>query len=274
MSLSYAPIGCSFPNSDPRPSLSEESNLRYDWNLKPRTNKPEPREDAAVRTPPGLCRPVKRASAARRRVFLLSPANASGLRAKAIFENSEGQGLGARLRCEGAPLGDIFSIISGLYFRGKLAYARAFANPPPGGNGVSVITASGGLVSPDKIFTIEDLRSISAAAIDPADPRYRVPLLRDAQRLAVSVGARCDVVLLGSVATPKYIEPLLTVFGERLLFPAQFVGRGDMSRGGLMLRCERAGVELSYLPVSRAILHGPRPPKLAKLAPQAGARGL
>jgi hypothetical protein len=72
--------------------------------------------------------------------------------------------------------------------------------------------------------------------------------------------------LLGSIATAKYVEPLLGIFEERLLFPSAFVGRGDMSRGGLMLRSARDGVELSYEPVGSAILHGKRPPKLPKLA--------
>jgi hypothetical protein len=38
-----------------------------------------------------------------------------------------------------------------------------------------------------------------------------------------------------------------------------------MSRGGLMLRCAREGVELSYVPIRGAALHGVRPPKLPKL---------
>src|SRR5262249_62023500 len=87
----------------------------------------------------------------------------------------------------------------------------------------------------------------------------------DAQLLREHMGARCEVVLLGSIATPKYIEPL-SIFGERLVFPAEFVGRGDMSRGGLLLRCVREQTELSYVPVAGAVRHGARPPKLPKLA--------
>jgi hypothetical protein len=205
----------------------------------------------------GACAPSER-------IFLLSPANASGLRAKAMLEGSLGSDLAARLRGEGAPLGEIFSFISGLYFRGKLAYARAFASPPAGVPGVLVITACGGLISPDKVFNVEQLREISLAAIDPDEPRYRKPLLRDAQRICDNMSGDCEVVLLGSIATPKYVKPLLGIFGERLLFPAEFVGRGDMSRGGLMLRCQRAGVPLNYIPVSNAVLHGSRPARLPK----------
>lgn len=172
--------------------------------------------------------------------------------------------LAIRMAKGGVPLGEIFSFISGLYFRGKLAYARAFAVPPLRVPGISVITASGGLVSPDKILNIEDLREISNAEIDPRDVRYRTPLLQDARRICARLTSNCEVVLLGSIATQKYVEPLLSVFGERLLFPAEFVGRGDMSRGGMMLRCQRAGVQLSYVPVISSVLHGSRPPRLPK----------
>jgi hypothetical protein len=69
-------------------------------------------------------------------------------------------------------------------------------------------------------------------------------------------------VLLGSIASGKYVEVLLPIFGERLLFPPAFVGRGDMSRGGLMLRCAASGDELEYTPVAGAVRQGSRPPKL------------
>jgi len=43
-----------------------------------------------------------------------------------------------------------------------------------------------------------------------------------------------------------------------------FVGRGDMSRGGLLLRSVRYEVELDYVPVAGAVRHGPRPPRLER----------
>ena len=101
--------------------------------------------------------------------------------------------------------------------------------------------------------------------IDLSDSRYRDPLERDALNLFASIPADSEVVLLGSIATPKYLEPLLEIFGSRLMFPAEFIGRGDMSRGGLMLRAVREGVELDYVPASTAVRRGPRPPKLLKL---------
>lgn len=199
------------------------------------------------------------------RVFLLSPANINGVRARMIMRDDAGSELAHRLRGEGAPLGDLFSFISGLYFRGKLAYARAFSNAPPGVPGSLVITACGGLVPSDTLVTLEHLRRISAIDVDPRDVRYRVPLLRDAQLLSSLVGTDCEVVLLGSIATPKYAEPLVEIFGERLVFPTEFTGRGDMSRGGLMLRCVETGMPLTYVRVLEAARRGRTPPKLTPL---------
>ena len=163
------------------------------------------------------------------------------------------------------PLGELFTFISSLYFRGKLAYARAFADVPHGKEGTLVITASGGLLSPDTLITRERWQQISLGDIDPDDARYRVPLDRDAQLLSEAAGPTCQIVLLGSVATSKYVDPLLSVFGERLVFPAEFAGRGDMSRGGLMLRCVQSGTQLTYIPVVEGKRHGPKPPKLKPL---------
>ena len=199
------------------------------------------------------------------RVFLLSPAHAGGERARLLMREQARFDLAVRLREKGAPLGEIYSFVSGLYFRGKLAYAEAFAAPPRGVPGALVITPGFGLVPPDAVVGADMLRAIAAVPVDAADARYREPLARHAQTLAEAAGPECRPVLLGSVATEKYVEPLLEVFGERLLFPAEFVGRGDMSRGGLMLRCARAGVELTYMPVLGAVRRGKRPPKLPRV---------
>jgi hypothetical protein len=122
------------------------------------------------------------------------------------------------------------------------------------------------LVAPETVVTHEELLEIAGVPVEASDPRYRVPLVRDAEQLRKNLGKSCEIVLLGSIATAKYVEPLLGIFEERLLFPSAFVGRGDMSRGGLMLRSARDGAELSYEPVASAIRHGKRPPKLPKLA--------
>ena len=78
------------------------------------------------------------------------------------------------------------------------------------------------------------------------------------ERLAVDT----RVILLGSIATDKYSSILGDILGEQLLFPAAFVGRGDMSRGGLMLRCVDEGSELEYIPLSSALRRGQRPARL------------
>jgi hypothetical protein len=96
------------------------------------------------------------------------------------------------------------------------------------------------------------------------NPAYLEPLRASAWVLRESLAAGDEVVLLGSIATPKYVDPLLEILDERLLFPADFVGRGDMSRGGLMLRAVEQERELAYLPVSGAIRRGPRPPRLPR----------
>ena len=196
------------------------------------------------------------------RIFLLSPAHCGGLRAQMVLRERASFDLAQRVRVAGAPLGEVFSFLSGLYFRGKLTYARAFANAADGRAGVFVITPTDGLRPADEPVDLARLRRFATVDIAGDDPRYREPLDRDARQLARRIGPGGEVVLLGSIATGKYVEPLLAVLGERLRFPADFVGRGDMSRGGLLLRCARAGTELTYVGVRDAVRRGPRPPRL------------
>jgi hypothetical protein len=197
------------------------------------------------------------------RIFLLSPAYVGGKRATLVLNARAEFGLARRLRSnQGVPLGELFSFLSGLYFRGKLAYAQAFARPPAGLPAAFVITPNCGLVDVNASVTWEQLRSFGRVAIDESDPRYRRPLQREAARLAARLDARCEVVLLGSISTGKYVEVLSESFGERLCFPSEFVGRGDMSRGGLMLRCAAEGRELTYTSVVGAVRRGRKPPRL------------
>src|SRR2546428_10677171 len=183
--------------------------------------------------------------------------------------------LAAELRSRrGAMLGDVFMFVSGLYFRGKLTYALRFAAPPEPddalvASGVHVITPTAGLRCPDTPVTHKALRAFGAGDVHQDNIGYRRPLERSARALEREIGRDCDVVLLGSIASPKYVDVLLGIFGERLLFPIDFVGRGDMSRGGLLLRKAREGVELEYVPIRGAVLHGARPPKLPPLKRQA-----
>jgi hypothetical protein len=198
------------------------------------------------------------------RIFLLSPAYAGGERARLILSDHARFELARRLRGKrGAPIAEVFTFLSGLYFRGKIAYATAFARPVRGTPGILVITPTRGLVDATTRIGLEDLREFAAVDIQEDDPRYRLPIERDARRLAQKLPADSEIILLGSIATGKYVDVLLANFGHRLRFPPDFVGRGDMSRGGLMLRCAADRQELSYTPVAGAILNGKRPPKLA-----------
>jgi hypothetical protein len=205
------------------------------------------------------------------RVFLLSPANCNGIRARQVMSPVAQFALARRLRSPaGAPLGDVFSFVSGLYFRGKLAYARRFARPPDpsdpvAAGGVLVITPNAGLRAADTAVTTASMQAFANVSIDLANRAYRLPLERGAHALHEAIGPDTEVVLLGSIASGKYVELLLPIFRDRLMFPPHFVGRGDMSRGGLMLRCVTAGVELDYVPLAGAVRHGQRPPRLEPL---------
>jgi hypothetical protein len=66
---------------------------------------------------------------------------------------------------------------------------------------------------------VSELRDMACVPIDVDEPRYRGPMERDAQRLADAIGAQGEVVLLGSIATPKYVDVLRAILGPRLRFP-------------------------------------------------------
>jgi hypothetical protein len=193
----------------------------------------------------------------RPRVFLLSPAHCGGERAGLLMAPGASFELARRLRAAEATLGEVFAFCSSLYFRGKLAYAERFGLP-------LVITPNAGLRPADDRIDLAALRAAARVDIRAGNARYRTPLLASARAVAETLGPDAPVTLLGSIATDKYVDVLLDVFGERLTFPPAFVGRGDMSRGGLLLRAVRAGVELEYAPVAGAVRHGPRPPRLAR----------
>jgi len=200
----------------------------------------------------------------RHRIFLLSPAYAGGRRAQMILSERAQFELAQKLRRKrGATIAEVFTFLSGLYFRGKIAYANAFTCPPNGDCGVFVITPTRGLVDARSTITLSDLREFASVEIDEEDSRYRKPLEKSVRRLAKDLSPDCDIVLLGSIATGKYVDVFLKHFDKRLRFPVEFVGRGDMSRGGLMLRCAADRTELEYVSVDGAILSGKRPPKLA-----------
>ena len=180
-----------------------------------------------------------------------------------IMRPGAGSLLARRLREPlGVPLGEVYTFLSGLYFRGKLAYASAFASQP---EHVLVITPTAGLRVPETPVTLDMLQGFARIDIANGGVRFRRPLLADARILAAGLAADDEVILLGSIASSKYVDVLSAVFGPRLKFPIAFVGRGDMSRGGLLLRCVTAGTALEYVPVAGTTRRGTRPPKLPPL---------
>ncbi|MEO5818907.1 MAG: GNAT family N-acetyltransferase [Vicinamibacteraceae bacterium] len=203
-------------------------------------------------------------------VFLLSPAFCGGRRGAILLKDGGTSVPAQRLAAGTLSLGDAFSFVSGLYFRGKLAYARHFAaGRTPG---VAVITPTRGLQPADLIVDGDLLREFVGVDLGSGDPRYLDPLVRDLRDLAVRMPAGARAVLLGSVATAKYLEPIADVLGDRLHFPREFIGRGDMSRGALLLQRVEAGHELDYVPFADGVVRrGPRAPGVA--TPRRTTRG-
>ena len=203
------------------------------------------------------------------RVFLLSPANCNGPRAKIVLSPRATFDLAVRLRSDGGvALGEVFAFVSGLYFKGKLAYALTFARPPePGapiaGSGVLVITPNAGLRPAETRVTGDALHGFAGVDIAANDPRYRAPLLASARARR---GNRRRV--RGRAARQHRVGEVRRHPDGGLrrapAFPIDFVGRGDMSRGGLMLRAarERRGADL-------CARRRRRPPRSAP--PQTGA---
>lgn len=195
-------------------------------------------------------------------MFLLSPAHCGGRRAGLALKSESAFPLAQQLRAGTLELGAAFTFFSGLYFRGKLAYAQTFA----AADRTLIITPTRGLMSPRERVTPELIREFAAVDVALDDLRYRGPLERDVRMLARDLPPDARVVLLGSVSSGKYVDLLLPLLGDRLHYPTAFVGRGDMSRGGLLLRCVEEGAELAYEPLTAGVRpRGPRPPKLDPL---------
>lgn len=197
-----------------------------------------------------------------RKLFLLSPARVAGARAGLLLNPHAPFALARTFHSSGLPLDEVFTFTSGLYFRGKIAYARHFAAPE---GAIRVITSNKGLLPPDTMLDPQRMAAFGEDDIDESNPRYRRPLERDARELAKALASDGVAVLLGSIATPKYRDVLLHAFGDRLLFPAEFVGRGDMSRGALLLRHARSGEELQYISVRGAVFRGKRAKRVGEV---------
>ncbi|MDQ6802224.1 MAG: hypothetical protein M3041_15475 [Acidobacteriota bacterium] len=176
-------------------------------------------------------------------VFLLSPANMNGLRARQLMSpRANFQAAELYRTPEGVPIALAFAFMSALYFRGKITYALHFG----GVENTFVIAPGYGLVPPTWCITEERMKILKRTPVDARKRNYRKPLERDARSLAENLHADAQVVLLGSVASGKYVDILWPIFGDRLRFPTAFAGLGDMSRGGLLLRATRADRELAY----------------------------
>jgi hypothetical protein len=198
-------------------------------------------------------------------VFLLSPAHCGGKRAAMLTRPGAAFPLATSLRAGAASLGEVFAFMSGLYFRGKLAYGGHYGRSPEGPSSF-VITPTRGLLTPDTPASIDLIREFASVDVHESDDRYRSPLERDLSALDAQLPDDAQIILLGSIATSKYVAPLARVVGHRLRYPEAFVGRGDMSRGGLMLRAVRSGAELTYQRLDPAgSRRGARPPRLAPL---------
>jgi hypothetical protein len=178
--------------------------------------------------------------------FLLSPASLSGERARQLLDPDARFAAAKLYRSpEGVPIADAFTFVSSLYFRGKIAYARHFSAMPPA-LPVLIIAPGFGLVPPDWRITAARMKKLRRTPVDVASGAYSRPLREHAAALRDALPAAGRVVLLGSIATGKYVDLLEPVFGRRLLFPSAFVGAGDMRRGALLLRAVREGRELEY----------------------------
>lgn len=181
-------------------------------------------------------------------VFLISPANLSGKRGQLLFNPDASFDLARRLRSGGAPLGEVFTFVSGLYFRGKMAYAERFGHAP-GKPSAYVMAAGGGLCTLDERVDLARLRGWQQVSVSEHNPHFTGPLVRQVCELSDALPPDTRFVLLGSVASRKYVVPLREALGSRLTFPARLAGLGDMSRGSLLLRCVAEGEELAYASV-------------------------
>ena len=114
-------------------------------------------------------------------IFLISPANLSGKRGKMVMNPQANFELARTLRgTSGAPLGAVFSFVSGLYFRGKMSYARAFGHAAANEASSFVMTAGGGLCRLDEPVTLSRLHGWRGVEVDERNPHFTAPLQRPA----------------------------------------------------------------------------------------------
>src|SRR5262245_7129374 len=132
-------------------------------------------------------------------IFLLSPARVGGKRTDLLLSPRANFELATRVQTTGAPLGEVFTFLSGLYFRGKSIYANRFVRPYKKVPGVYVIISNHGLLPIETNITKEDVISFGEIPIDPADKRYVQNLQNAAAELLKKLPPNADVILLGSI---------------------------------------------------------------------------
>ncbi len=157
-------------------------------------------------------------TSSRHRIFLLSPANARESEGQRLLHSTAPSELAVRLRQSGVRLGDVYQHISSLYFRGKLSTHQVSAIPLSRLRACRYITGTG-LMLPETLIRFDEFRQLSAISIDASNERYRQSLIADLMRLREMAGVHVDIILLGSIATSKYVDPIANVFGERVLVP-------------------------------------------------------
>jgi len=185
-------------------------------------------------------------------ILLLSPANVSGTRARQMISPRAMSAAGLAYRSPGGvTIANAFTFMSALYFRGKHAYARAFATEDPRiGTTAFVIAPGFGLVPLDWRLDQERMKKLARTKIDVRSRSYTMSLQKSCRELEARLAPDDTVVLLGSVASGKYVDVLEPVFGGRLRFPRIFAGMGDMKRGSVMLKAAASGVALEYVDLS------------------------
>lgn len=187
-----------------------------------------------------------------RTIFLLSPANLGGVRARQLCSKRAKFPAAVAYRNGGVEIAEAFAFMSALYFRGKIAYARRFGSDSGPTPSVLIITPGFGLVGPEWRIDEERMRRLRRTRIDARSRSYRRPLESDLRELVAACDDPTRFVLLGSIATGKYVDVLEPILGTRLLFPRVFAGMGDMQRGSVMLKAARAGEELEYVGLDHA----------------------
>ena len=124
------------------------------------------------------------------RVFLLSPANTSGERARQLLSPRAKSDAAQLYRTEeGVPIAIAFAFMSALYFRGKITYAIHFG----GVENTFVIAPGFGLVPPTWCITEERMKTLSRTPVDVRKRNYRKPL----ERGDVNCRARNPLVFAG-----------------------------------------------------------------------------